>query len=242
MSYGQRNLYDLLGVKAGATQEEIKKAYRELAKRYHPDRTGGDKSKEARFKDISSAYEVLSDPKKRKQYDAWRSGPVRSPGGFAGDPLAGGGLGGIADLFNQMFSERGAGHRVIFESDFGRRPSERRRTQRRAERRTPEETTIHRDGHAFVQRGDDLFLDVPLSVDEAVLGARVEVPTLDGRVTMSIPQGTSSGQKLRLRGKGVNGVGDLYVVIQIVVPQTVSERASALIREFGKLAPVRPRR
>jgi molecular chaperone DnaJ len=102
--------YKVLGVAPGASADEIKKAYRKLAKANHPDSTGGDKAKEQRFKDISNAYDVLGDQKKREQYDAIRAGGFRGPGGVAGNPFAGAGGQGVwdlGDLFSQMFSGSG---------------------------------------------------------------------------------------------------------------------------------------
>jgi len=254
-----KDLYHLLGVKETASEAEIKKAYRELAKKFHPDRTGGDKAKEHRFKEISAAYEVLSDPKRRQQYDAMRRGGFSAgPGGP--DFSAFSGIDGIEELFSQIFGQaRGAGAgrrgRVVvesrpfsgfesfaFESDpFGRVPRERpRRAAPPAEQviRTP-------DGAELVRRGDDVHGEVEIAVDEAVVGAKVSVPTLDGRVTITIPPGTSSGRKLRLRGKGPvteSGRGDHYVTVKIVVPEQADQRAQELIREFAKRAPVRLRR
>jgi DnaJ-class molecular chaperone len=101
--------------------------------------------------------------------------------------------------------------------------------------RTPE-------GHEFVRKGADLYLDVPLTIEEAVLGAKVEVPTLDGKLNVTIPPGTSSGKKLRLKGKGWQGQGDLYAVIQIQVPQKLDDKAKEALREFSKRAPVKPKR
>lgn len=250
-----KNLYELLGVSETASADEIKRAYRELAKKYHPDRTGGDKKKEARFKEINAAYEILSDEQKRAQYDAIRRGGGRGRGGRGGFPgvdfdLGGVGQGiGLDELFAQFFGGAagpGGGARVIIEEvgPFGRR----RRTSTTngrpgaAEPQAAAEETVWIGGHAFTRRGDDLYADLPLTIEEAVLGGKVEVPTPDGLVTVTVPAGTSSGRKLRLRGKGWQGRGDLYAVAQIVVPTQVDERARELLREFARRAPVKPRR
>jgi curved DNA-binding protein len=252
-----KDLYQILGVKETASADEIKKAYRDLAKKFHPDRTGGDKSKESRFKDISAAYDILSDTDKRRKYDAMRAAPY---GGVASDvdfeDLFGAqsgfsfsfGGGGISDLFGQVFREArqqqqqrggrrgpppGGGSRVVFESG-GRAPSW-------AQAPAAEEEIRTREGHVFLRKGNDVHLDVPISVEEAVTGAKVEVPTLSGKVTVTIPPGSSSGRRLRLKGKGIGG-GDQYVVVQIVVPEQADERARELIREFSRRAPVKPRR
>src|SRR5687768_7888954 len=208
-----KDLYKILGVAENASASDIKKAYRDLAKRNHPDRTGGDKSKEQRFKEITAAYEVLSDPKKREQYDLMRRG-----GGMP-DMSAFSGIDGIEELFASMFggmnmggAGRRGGSRVVFETrpfsgfggsggsgfggfDFGGAPAA----------KPAEEVLRTRDGREVVRRGDDVHGDLEVSIDEAVLGTRAEVSTLDGRVTVTLPPGTSSGKRLRLRGKGPGG-------------------------------------
>jgi DnaJ-class molecular chaperone len=245
-----KDLYKILGVAEGASADEIKKAYRDLAKKNHPDKTGGDKAKEQRFKEISAAYEVLSDPKRRQQYDAMR-------GGFGGgDFSAFQGIDGIEDLFGQIFGggfgggRRGGGGRVVFETrpfggGFGPTPDPFDGRVRRPA--TPTETTVRAPGgFELTRKGDDLHADVDVTIEEAVLGARVDAPTIDGRVTITIPPGTSSGQRLRLRGKGGQrpdgSRGDQYLNVRIIVPERVDKRAEELLREFSKRAPVRPRR
>jgi DnaJ-class molecular chaperone len=258
----QKDLYDILGVKESATEAEIKKAYRDHAKKYHPDRTGGDKAKESKFKDMSAAYNVLSDPKRREQYDAMRRSGFHPGAGGAPppgyDPSVFEGIDGIDDLLGRIFGggrggRRGGGgggggrQRVVFESspfggyqtfDFG---------DMNVHTAAPVEEKVRtRHGHVLTQRGDDLYGTIDLSIEEAVLGARVEVPTLDGSVTVTIPAGTSSGQKLRLRGKGAprpdGHRGDQYAEVRIVVPTKVDERATELLREFSRRAPVKTRR
>src|SRR5215475_1395287 len=119
---GDKDLYQILGVAEEASDKEIKKKYRELAKRYHPDKTGGDKSKEQKFKEISAAYEVLSDPKRRGQYDAMRRGGFAAGPNGAPDFSAFSGIEGIEDLLGQFFGggRRGrpgaGGSRVVFET------------------------------------------------------------------------------------------------------------------------------
>lgn len=302
--------YKTLGVASTATADEIKKAYRRLAKKYHPDATGGDKGKEAKFKEISEAYETLSDEKKRGEYDTMRTSPFagREGGfGFGGGGFPGGGGGGaggrrvdinLEDLFggggfDSIFGGGGAGG--------GGFPGAARgagRTQRGADLQAtielglPEaalgaEKTLTLEPQAggrkvtvripagvddgetirvpgqgrpgarggpagdlllqvkvmahpvFRRKGADLEADVPIGVAEAVLGTKAEVQTLEGKAQVTIPPGTSSGQKLRLRGKGASdrkgGRGDLYGIVQVVVPKQVSEEARALIARFGEL-------
>jgi DnaJ-class molecular chaperone len=259
-----KDLYEILGVKENATPPEIKKAYRDLAKKNHPDRTGGDKAKETKFKDITAAHEVLSDPKRREQYDAMRRSGFR-PGGAGGapppgfDPSVFEGIDGIEDLLGRIFSGGGMGRgarrgnttrqRVVFEGapfagfetiDFDDvRPSHHRPPP-------VEEAVRTHDGHILTRRGDDLHGSIELTIEEAVLGARVEIPTLDGSVTVTIPPGTSSGQKLRLRGKGAprggGGRGDQYAEVKIIVPAKVDEKAAEHLREFSRRAHVKVRR
>jgi curved DNA-binding protein len=250
-----KDLYKILGVKEDASDAAIKKAYRDLAKKFHPDRTGGDKSKETRFKDISAAYEVLSDPKKRQQYDMLKQGNFvgAQPGGnpFAGGGFEAGGFGGadLNDILAQMFggafggggrtggpgrtrvrTQQTRGPQVIFESDsWGGEEQQPFRPQPVQERivRLP-------DGSELTLKGNDAHGDLPLSIDQAVLGTKAEVQTMSGRVTLTIPPGTSSGMKLRLRGKGPDG-GDQYMTVQIRVPKDIPDKAKELIAEFAKL-------
>ena len=254
-----KDLYQILGVAEDASDKEIKKKYRELAKRYHPDKTGGDKSKEHKFKEISAAYEVLSDPKRRGQYDAMRRGGFAAGPNGAPDFSAFSGIEGIEDLLGQFFgggARRGrpGGGRVVFETrPFGGFSGDGFSSpfgggfDPPVERAAPVEETVRtRDGHVFTRKGDDLHGDVDVTIEEAVLGAKVPAPTIDGGVTITIPPGTSSGKRLRLRGKGAQrpdgGRGDQYLTVRIVVPEDVDGRAAELIREFAKRAPVRPKR
>jgi molecular chaperone DnaJ len=260
----QKDLYKILGVGESAGGDEIKKKYRDLAKKYHPDKTGGDKSKEHKFKEISAAYEVLSDPKRREQYDLMRRGGFRAGPGGAPDFSAFSGIEGIEELLGQMFGggRRGPSGRsrvvyetrpfaggggmggVPFRSAYD--PFDTAGRAAAAAPPPPEEIVMGRAGHAFVKKGDDLHADLDVTIDEAVLGAKVDAPTIDGKVTITIPPGTSSGKRLRLRGKGherPGGLrGDQYLTIRIVVPEKVDGQAAELIREFARRAPVRPRR
>ena len=308
-----RDYYETLGVKRDATDEEIKKAYRKLARQYHPDRNPGDKQAETKFKEIQDAYDVLSDKPKRAQYDQF--GFAGPGGGFAGAGagqgpgsytfhFGGGGPEGFdtqgmdpqqaAEIFSQLFGGRGGGAGGLDMGDlFGRRGrGTRGRRQAPPAQDVEAEVTIpfltaaqggsvdltvggHElsvkipagvesgqtlrlagqapgggnlllklrvEEHPYFRReGKDLILEVPLSLPEAVLGARVDVPTLDGtRLTVKVPPGTSSGSRLRLRGKGIKG-GDQYIEIKVAVPAPKDERSRELIEEFAKLNPQNPR-
>jgi len=239
--------YKVLGVPEKSTADEIKKAYRKLAKANHPDSTGGDKAKEKRFKEISNAYDVLGDEKKRKQYDAIRSGGFRPDlgggGAYTYTTRGGGGQGGpsvfdLGDLFSQFFTEsqapgRGGGRVRVEHIDFDDQfPGARggARTRRgggpapAAEDAEFESKVRASDGSWLRVEGNDVHSDVRISFDRAILGTVATVATVDGKAEVKVPPGTSSGKKLRLRGKGVPGrsgqPGDHYVTVQIDVPSS----------------------
>jgi DnaJ-class molecular chaperone len=245
--------YKILGVKPDAKGEDIKKAYRRLAKQCHPDSTGGDKAKEARFKEISQAYDILGDKDKREQYDALRSGAEQFhqfqgfPGGFGGGV---GGAGGLDDLFAQMFQGAGARRGNVhvridpgarggpFAGPFAGPGADRPRRRRQpAEPAKPKEQTIRlADGSSARKLGHDVHSDLRLSLDQAVLGTVAEVTTLDGTAKVKVPPGTSSGVRLRLKHKGAladgGHRGHHYVTVHIDVPKHVDEKAKELLIQF----------
>jgi len=298
-----RDYYEVLGVSKSASDEEIKKAYRKLAGKYHPDRNPGDKEAEAKFKEISAAYEVLSDHEKRQKYDTFGHAGEQFTGGFPGGGFPGAGFpGGFSgsqqvdpelaeELLKNLFGGAGpGGFQDLFSSGFGprrgSRASRRSRTTPPAEVESevsiPFETaaqggkvTIAVDGREidvkipagiedgkrlrvpasatgsadvylrvrvgrhpyFTREGNDLLLEVPISVTEAILGTKVEVPTIEGqRLNVKIPPGTSSGSRVRLRGKGIAG-GDQYLVIKIVATPPSDDRSRELIEEFARRNP-----
>jgi DnaJ-class molecular chaperone len=227
--------YKALGVAEKATADEIKRAYRKLAKAYHPDSTGGDKAKESRFKDISNAYDVLGDSKKRALYDQIRAGggpsqglPNFSSSGWttystkrgAGGP----GIFDLNDLFGQFFTTAQGG-RVRVEHDD--EPPPRRR--RRDDTEEAEQLVKASDGTLLRVEGLDVFSDARISFDRAMLGTVATVATIDGKAEVKVPPGTSSGKKLRLRGKGLpdrsGQHGDHYITIQIDVPGDLDDDA-----------------
>jgi DnaJ-class molecular chaperone len=222
--------YKVLGVSDKASTDEIKKAYRKLAKANHPDSTGGDKVKEKRFKEISNAYDVLGDEKKKKQYDAIRAGGFRPDlggGGYTYQTSGGPSVFDLGDLFGQFFggqAGRGPGGRVRVEHDFGG-PQARRRAE--VEDNDFNSKVRASDGTWMRVEGGDVHSDVRISFDRAILGTVATVATVDGKAEVKIPPGTSSGRKLRLRGKGVVGrsgqAGDHYVTVQIDVPKELDE-------------------
>ncbi len=253
--------YKALGVDAKASTDDIKKAYRKLAKQYHPDSTGGDKAKESRFKEASAAYDVLGDAKKRAQYDEIRAmgggrgvrmggGPggfaTGFPGGFPGAAAGGGQVWDLGDLFAQMFqgggAPRGGARRSVrFEQmgdDDGGWVFETRSGGPQARNGGDgmmEGKTRASDGSWLTVKGADVYSDVRVPFHAAMLGTVAEVATIDGVSSVKIPPGTSSGKKLRLRGKGVAGPagpGDHYVTVQLDVPGSLDEKAKKLLHDL----------
>jgi molecular chaperone DnaJ len=378
----QQDYYEVLGVKRDASEEDIRKAYRRLARKHHPDLNPGDKAAEERFKSVQEAYDVLSDPKKKQMYDQFgfysaNGFPQGGPGGgaehgqgphmdFGGfdfsDFMSGAGAGaredtggfGFRDIFSQMFGrgakqpgqrpEKGTDLEYALNVDFWQAI---RGTQVRinvtrqdvcstcngtgsaggnttvcpecngsgnvnqmagamrfsltcprcngtgrlkntcptchGEGRVPRSETVDvrippgaqngsrlrvpGKGNAgtmgappgdlyitlrvephpiFRRNGDDIEITVPVRVDEAGLGAKIEVPTIDGRALLKIPQGTKSGQKLRMREKGVQNArkhtrGDQIVEIVIQAPDVANERTREILRELAKVDAGDPR-
>jgi curved DNA-binding protein len=295
-----RDYYEVLGVSKTTSDDDIKKAYRNLARQFHPDRNPGDKQAETKFKEIQDAYDVLSDKTKRAQYDQfgfagpssgagpggfhWNTGGSGFPGGVNIDPsqaneifeqMFGGGGGGFGDLFGNKRAKGGRGgrraapapqmHEVPVPADTAARGGtlsmqiEDRDVQvkipagiedgkvLRVKGQGPGGSDLHLkiriDVPSYFRReGNDVFLEVPLSIAEAVLGSKVDVPTLDGsKLTVKIPPGTSSGSKrLRLRGKGLNG-GDQYIDVKVVAPAHIDDKSREIIDEFARRNPQTPR-
>lgn len=238
--------YKALGLSKESSAEEIKKAYRKLAKANHPDSTGGDKAKETRFKDISNAYDVLGDAKKRELYDQIRAGGgMRGPGGGGGYTYStqgpGPGVFDLGDLFGQFFSQAqgGRGGRVRVEQvDLDDDPRSDRRGNRRGRRASEaqdadfEQKVKAADGTWLRVEGRDVFSDVRIAFDRAILGTVATVATIDGKAEVKVPPGTASGKKLRLRGKGLpdrTGNGDHYITVQIDVPVDLDDEGKKLL-------------
>ena len=215
-----KDLYDVLGVEEDASQKEIKKAYRELARKHHPDRNPDDPNAEEKFKKIQKAYSVLSDEEKRQQYDAQRR--FGGGGGFGGGRGFRGQSAGGPEIrfeqggnFEEVFGGRGGGLGDIFESFFGGRagggatrgqdPFRQQRGQQQRRQQTG---------------GRDIETKLRLSFQEALEDGRkqVELPTGES-IRLKIPQGVRDGTKIRLRGRGQAGPtgqrGDLYVTFQV---------------------------
>lgn len=314
----KRDYYDILGVRRDASADQIKSAYRKLARKYHPDVNKAPDAVE-KFKEATEAYEVLSDPQKRGLYDQFgHAGPPQGPFGGAGSPRGqrgqgpftytwnsqgprGEGVGNFEDIFGGAGGMSGMSLEEILGmlGGGGSRKSRRRgpaprgqdieysvaldflqaaagttatiRLQRGGRIETIDVKIppgVHdgsrirlrgqgQDGgdlyivtqvreHPYFRReGDDIYVDLPISVSEAALGAKVDVPTLEGTASVAIPPLSSSGMKLRLRGKGVAAPGrdhgDQYVVLKIVLPKKISSRGEQLLREFGEAEKFDPR-
>ena len=232
--------YKALGVPEKASADEIKKAYRKLAKQYHPDSTGGDKTKESRFKDISNAYDVLGDQKKRALYDQIRAGGMQGqgfPGGYTYTTQGPGpGVFDLGDLFSQVFGQqrgRSGGRVRVDRMDFDGDGHRRRNDAQDAEFESKVRAS---DGTWLRVEGGDVYSDVRISFDRAILGTVATVATTDGKAEVKVPPGTSSGKKLRLRGKGVadrkGHTGDHYVTVQIDVPHELDDEAKKALIQF----------
>jgi molecular chaperone DnaJ len=386
MSPPKHEYYETRGVPKGASADDVRKAYRKLARKYHPDLNPGDKSAEERFKNVQEAYDILSDPKKRQMYDQYGfysengfAGAGPGPGGPQGAPhgmdfsgfdfsdfMSGGGAagagsgarrtetgGGFRDIFSQFFGgkeahqaepEKGGDLEYVMDIDFwqaikgttarvnitrydvcgtchgsgtsgagevtcpqckgtgnvsqmagamkfnltcprcggsgklrnvcptcggegrvaqteaveirippGARNGSRLRVPGKGNAGTqgapPGDLYINTkvEEHAFFKReGDNIEIKVPITVSEAALGAKIEVPTIDGRTLLKIPQGTRNGQRFRLREKGVpnsrtSSRGDQIVEVAIEAPEPRDERTRELLRELATLHPEDPR-
>lgn len=338
MSVQFKDYYEILGVDRKADESAIKKAYRRLVRKFHPDVNPGDSQAEEKFKEVQEAYAVLSNPERRRQYDSlgsdWRPGAdFTPPPGWrpTGTRVEFGDMEG----FEEAFGSRGFSD--FFESIFGGFGGEARRTARRpfsrkgsdveaaielgledvhrgtratlslqsertcercrgtgevggmrcpscrgaGRKRRPKKLNVKippglRDGSVIRLAGkgengraggrpgdlylkirlkahprfqvvgdDDLQVELPLSPWEAALGTRVKAPTLDGNFELKIPPGTQAGQRLRLRGQGLNkrdgGRGDLFVKAKIVVPPTLSARERELFEELARISKFEPR-
>lgn len=299
--------YQTLEVSKTATADEIKKAYRRLSRKYHPDMNPDDKQAEANFKAVQQAFDVLGDEQKRRQYDQFgeafnRRGPqgegqtwTSGQGGFDFNDLFGGQVD-LGDLFGGAFGGGGRGQTrqrrrqtpgrdleigisIPFQIavNGGEYPLSLQRggqTERIMVKIPPgvdEGSRVRLAGqgepsttggpagdlhlklqiipHPYFRRdGNNLLIDMPLSITEAILGAQVEVPTLaEGMVSLKVPPGTSSGAKLRLKGKGIvdrktKEQGDQLVVIKIVSPKEITPAARELLDKLELELKQDPRR
>jgi curved DNA-binding protein len=299
-----RDYYDVLGVKRDASTEDVRRAYRKLARQYHPD-VNKEPDAEDRFKEISEAYEVLRDPEKRERYDRlganWKAGDDVSASAGFGDFGRQGGFGDVhvefgggqfSDFFESLFGAAGRGSRTAGFDGFSRRGSDAeavlelsleeaaRGGKRRISLGDGRDYEVNipagvRDGQRirlageggagvsggpsgdlflrvrlrphprFRVEGRDLYTDLPVTPWEAVLGATVEVPTLNGTTRVKVPPGSSTGRKLRLRGQGMpgprGGLGDLYATIKVEVPKKPTAEERKLFEQLAEVSSFNPR-
>ena len=289
-----QDYYQSLGVDRKASTDEIRKAYRKLARKYHPD-VSKDPSAESKFKEINEAYDVLKDPKKREAYDMlgsnWRAGQnFNIPPEWASQFNVRGSNGtGFEDLYSMLdgIFSHGGGFQTSshgFQQDLFRQPSQkvslsvsledlyserpvevtiapRRATDSVSKPRRLKIKIPHGLSHGdkfrlagqgengvdliayldvlphdrFKLEGKDIYSTVQVSPWQAVLGASVETETLGGNVQLKVPPGTSSGKKVRLRGRGIHG-GHHYVMLEIAVPKTMSAKERQLYEELRDLS------
>lgn len=312
-----KDYYKILGVSRDASQDDIKRAYRKLARKYHPD-VNREADSEERFKEVNEANEVLSDPEKRRAYDQlganWKQGQNFEPppgweahfgagggrrgaGGFGGaedfsdffSTLFGGGLGGMGGArrgargFRARGQDQRARLRISLEDAYrgatrtlqlqvpeydaqGNAITRTRTINVKVPAGVTEGQQIRLSGQGapglgggtsgdlfleiefephrhFTAQGRDIYLNLPLAPWEAALGARVKVPTLGGTVDLTIPSGARSGQKLRLKGRGLPGKspGDQYVVLQIAAPKPENDSQRQLYERMAREMPFNPR-
>lgn len=296
--------YTTLGVSRSATDEDIRRSFRRLAKDLHPDVRPNDAAAAERFKRVSQAYDILGDPEKRRRFDNGEIDAAGEPrrtyegagGGWRRDPFGRTARGpaddlGFGDIFSDFFGQggqragtrggfarRGQDVRYSLEIDFleavgGARkritlPSGgvldltvpigtsdgqvlrlRGKGQPGFGGGDPGDALVEikvRPHPEFERVGDDIISEVPISIDEAILGGKIEVNTISGRVQVSVPRGASSGTMLRLRGKGVENPatkvsGDHRVKLQIVLPRRVDESLSYFMSEWRQKHAYNPR-
>ncbi|MBF0357787.1 MAG: DnaJ domain-containing protein [Magnetococcales bacterium] len=308
-----KDFYKAIGLEQSATQDDIKKKFRKLAQQHHPD-VNKSPGSEARFKEISEAYDVLGDPKKRSEYDQlygyWKRG-----GSFSGQPGHGGSSRthfsqtdmpfDLDEIFNNLFgNETGGNPSGAWFSNFSRNGGPGPSGFSHSFNQTPTTHTVeisleeafigckrHFDMHGptgnrsikvtipagvkegqkirlgakpgnsssgagelllkikikphrhFRVEGRDIYLDLPLTPWEAALGAAITVPTLGGQVKLTIPEGSQSGKKMVLKGRGLPGTpsGNQYVVLNVVLPQVKNESNREYYKQMQKEMPFNPR-
>ncbi|MSQ21974.1 MAG: J domain-containing protein [Dehalococcoidia bacterium] len=293
-----KDYYIILGVTRDASDKDVRQAYRGLARKYHPDVNKKDKDAEERFKEINAAYEVISDPEKRKKYDQfgenWKyadrfasagdsapSGPFyRQRSGAGGSTFDLGDLRdmGFGDLFGDVRTgQRRSGRRTVIQDTPVEVPVEvsleeayagvTRIVQipasvagqaRRLEVQIPPgvdtASRVHvsigsgaelylvvavKPHHRFTRKGADLYVDLPVSLVDAILGCEQDVQTMKGKLVLTLPHESQNGQVFRLRGQGMprlddpTSLGDLFVALKVVLPTNLTERERQLFEELS---------
>jgi DnaJ-class molecular chaperone len=304
MAVKYKDYYEILGVSRLATQDQIKAAFRKLARRYHPDVNPGDKTAEEKFKEINEANEVLSDPEKRQMYDRlganWKAGADFTPPpgwenvriDFGDFGFGGGSTGGFSDFFDLLFGDalrRGRAQPRAGQTSWGvpgaNAELELPLTVEEAHRGGSRRVVLadgraldvkipagvrdgslirlagqgHSSGRAgdiylrvklqphpvFNVSGDDVTVEAPIAPWEAVLGATVAVPTLDGSADVTVPSHSQGGQKLRLRGQGLTrrggGRGDQFIRLKVVVPTHLTPAEQKLFEQLAHESRFNPR-
>jgi DnaJ-class molecular chaperone len=310
-----RDPYQELGVSRAASADEIRKAFRKLAKQNHPDQNPGNKEAEERFKRVSAAFDILGDPDKKKKFDAgeidadgretargfaggqgpWGASPGagfsrRSSSSFGAEGFEGADLG---DILGEMFgggraqgggrgggfggfSQRGADVRARLDIDLedsirgGKKRiafSDGRTIDVTIPKGAQEGQTLRLKGQGeqgrsgpgdafielaitphpiFRQEGEELVMDLPVTVYDAVLGGRVEAPTPDGPVTLTVPKGANTGTRLRLKGRGLSDAqgkrGDLFARLAVALPDSPDAELETLAESWREQRPYTPRR
>lgn len=241
----QKDYYQILGVAETATEEEIKKAYREIAKKHHPDRNPGNKEAEEKFKQASEAYETLGDKEKRSKYDQLRK--LGAMGSRFGGGRGGFGFGDAGttttsdDMSYEEFmrkfggkNQQGRGQKAntsfnfddIFGNLFGGKKKE-------EESDEPQPT----DDPFFKRKGNDAYVEVTVNLAQALLGSRIRVRTpLGKRVTVKIPPGIDPERQLRVPSMGyaeLKELGDLYIRVHLAMPKNLTEEQQEATRQFA---------
>ena len=304
-----KDLYKILGVSRGASSDEIQKAYRAAARKFHPDLNPDDDTAKAKFQEIQSAYEILGDAEKRQMYDQYGSsfeqmnrggGPGAGPNPFQdidlGEIFGSGHGGAFADLFKH-FAEGGGGggsrtrrqapqkgddlqqsvlvsfHDAVLGGAVPLTVLDRSTgVQKTIDVKIPAGigdgkkirlrgqgnpsmtggpagdliVTVNVGAHPFYRRhGNNLEIDVPLSLTEAALGGKIDVPTPKGVISVTVPANAKSGQRLRIRGMGVETStgekGDLIVELEVTLPKTLDDEAIELLKQVEAKRTVDPR-